>query len=237
MTFLPVCDRSKAIREKIVSQLKKSCDQITLKDLQSIKRLSIRGGGFKSLKSGDFSGLNELKDLDMSWNYLGTFPLEILNLTNLEKLNMNGVGFYSIPPGIGKLKKLKDIRVMDNELSHFPAEFYNLEDIEVLLIGENNFKTLPSEIGNFKKLRRINLVNNPIEKIHPEFKNVGIETDNQYGVKITLNTEMLKLMEKSKFVSDMPHVGWLIQDNKGIFVPADKKTKKKKIRIPRRASG
>ena len=58
-----ICDRTEQVRDAILDQLPdiSDCALVTGTDLRSITRLSLSEKGITTLKSGDFSGLSNLR--------------------------------------------------------------------------------------------------------------------------------------------------------------------------------
>jgi hypothetical protein len=86
--------------------------------------------------------LSKLKNLSISGLAMGTLPIEIADLSNLESLEFNGGGFFGgltgpIPSEIAKLGKLTDVQLRSNSLTGLvPAlPFAQYTDACVLAAG------------------------------------------------------------------------------------------------------
>jgi hypothetical protein len=108
--------------------------------------------------------MTDLEELDLSENELTELPKDILRLTKLRVLVLEGKAFdYSnhwtaLPPWIGDLGAL-----------------------EVLDLGDGKFSSLPPEIGKLTKLRYLNLYRVPIRRLPQEFASLEALEELQLG--------------------------------------------------------
>ena len=82
-----ICDRTGQVRETILDQLPDTgdCAAVTDTDLSGITRLALSEKGITTLKSGDFSGLSNLRHLNLVDNELSALPDGIFDdLTGLQ---------------------------------------------------------------------------------------------------------------------------------------------------------
>lgn len=103
-------------------------------------------------------------------NLDGILPVEIGNLTMLEKLDLseNAIG-GSIPEEIGQLVKLKSLNITKNKFEgEIPLTIKNLVELEELNAQNNRFKLFPVEICQLAKLEVIHLENNEISSLPGE---------------------------------------------------------------------
>lgn len=124
---------------------------IELKNLMKLQYLALWGTQLEVLPDWICS-LAELRGL-----YLGgvervqKLPENIGNLTNLEKLYLNGTGVRELPESFSKLAKLKDLLLYDTEVKRFPP------------------------LSRMEHLVSCNLSNMVLEKIPREFINAKME--------------------------------------------------------------
>ena len=105
--------------------------------------------------------------LDLGGQKLKKFPLEILKLTNLQKLILYSNGFSAIPEEIAQLKNLQYIDLYDNHLSDLPQGFTQLQNLEYLDLGDNYFREMPPELFDLPKLKDLYLYGNKLRRLHP----------------------------------------------------------------------
>jgi Leucine-rich repeat (LRR) protein len=96
------------------------------------------------------SSMTKLESLDLSRNYVGFFPTQITNLTNLEDLNLSYNSITgSIPPEIALLTNLKRLDLNVNSFTgSIPTEIGLMTNVEDLYLERNSFTgSIPTEIG------------------------------------------------------------------------------------------
>ena len=92
-TSLPVNERTPQVRDAIVAAIPDvdAADDVTETHLATISRLYLRNTGISELKTGDFSGLTGLTNLNLYNNVLRTLPVSIFDgLTSLSQLRLEG---------------------------------------------------------------------------------------------------------------------------------------------------
>ena len=90
--FVPVSDRTPAVRDAIVAAVPNVIDaaKVTESQVASITDLNLRGKGISTLKTGDFSGMTALTSLNLFRNNLSSLPPGIFDgLTALSTLRLN----------------------------------------------------------------------------------------------------------------------------------------------------
>ena len=90
---LGVSDRTTQVRDAIVAAVPNVTDaaDVTAGHLREIGTLDLRNDGITGLKTGDFSGLTNLRSLNLFGNMLSTLPNGIFNgLTSLRSLRLGG---------------------------------------------------------------------------------------------------------------------------------------------------
>ncbi len=92
-TVLPVSDRTAQVRDAIVAAVSSvnDAEDITDTHLAEITSLDFRSAGITELKTGDFSGLTGLTNLNLYGNMLNSLPVGIFDgLTSLTNLRLGG---------------------------------------------------------------------------------------------------------------------------------------------------
>ncbi len=99
--FLPVCHRTKSVRDFIEQSLSKTCDTIVAEDLLSIKRIDVGGTNTREFKTDDFTGL-----------------------TNLEILNIRSNPYTTLPEGLfTDLVNMNTLVIIATSLRYYPDDF------------------------------------------------------------------------------------------------------------------
>jgi Leucine-rich repeat (LRR) protein len=84
-----------------------------------------------------------------------TFPSQILQLENLEKLEINNNSFMEFPETITELITLKKLVFFQNLLEVIPPSITKLHNLETLSIIHCNLKEFPTAIVELKKLKEL----------------------------------------------------------------------------------
>lgn len=106
--------------------------------------------------------------LDLQNLRLEEFPSEILSLTYLEVLFLDGNRFMSIPNKIQNLKALQVLNLGANNLKKFPSEILKLTNLKELHLYSNELTSIPSEIRDLKQLRGLWLESNSFSEFPTE---------------------------------------------------------------------
>lgn len=123
--FLPVCERTPAVRDFLSKGLEKSCDAITEADLATIKRVAVPDENISLFKVGDFSGLPNL---------------EILNITSNPIVELQEGLFAGLP-------RLKTLVVFSTKIKQLPDDFLvGLDQLENIHIFDNPFRTISESV-------------------------------------------------------------------------------------------
>ena len=139
-----ICDRTPQVRDAILAKLTdvSDCAAVTDADLGGITGelvLSIRE--ILVLKSGDFEGLANLDDLQLTDSGLETLPEDVFDgLTGLTSLYIvRNNALETLPQGIfDGLTSLRALHLAENSLSDLPeAVFGGLASLESLQLGGN----------------------------------------------------------------------------------------------------
>jgi Leucine-rich repeat (LRR) protein len=108
------------------------------------------------------------QELDLVYSEIDSIPSEIGQLTELEKLRLNGNNLTSVPPEIGRLKNLKYLSLSDNKLLSLPSGIFELSELERLDISFNKLTMLDPRIAQLTNLEQLNLYNNRLVSLCTE---------------------------------------------------------------------
>lgn len=143
--------------------------------------------------------LQSLKHLDLHHHEITSIPSEIVKLSGLEELMLNGNKLSGgIPEEICRLTKLRELDLSSNNLSgEMPSGMGALTNLEVLNLGTNDISgKIPVGIGNLRNLRELNLYGNKLSG------NIPAE------LSFLENLEHLALQD-NKLTGTIPYVGYL----------------------------
>ena len=138
-----VCDRTPQVRDEILRQISGvgDCAEVTDDDLSGVSRiLSLSSRDIVALKAGDFSGLGNLRELDLWRNQLSTLPAGIFSgLGNLTRLVLGENQLSTLPSGVfSGLGNLEYLSLWNNRLTALPAGvFSGLGSLEALWLLAN----------------------------------------------------------------------------------------------------
>ena len=123
--FLPVCQRTAAVKTALEQLTQKTCDAIGESDLANIPRVTVAGKGIKAFNADDFTGLKGLEILNIRSNPYTEFPLGLLR----------------------DLAHLKTLVIISTSLTTYPEDFlaYNPE-IENLHAFRNKVTRIPEAV-------------------------------------------------------------------------------------------
>ncbi|MCK5762671.1 MAG: leucine-rich repeat domain-containing protein, partial [Clostridiales bacterium] len=100
--------------------------------------------------------------LDLSHQYRTKFPMELLTLKNLQKLDLSGGEFENIPDEIWNFEDLVELSL---NISIIPKEIKNLKRLRLLEISGKDLKKIPDEISEFALLETLIISNCEICKL------------------------------------------------------------------------
>ncbi|XP_077651595.1 leucine-rich repeat-containing protein 63 [Urocitellus parryii] len=112
--------------------------------------------GFFLLYCPDFSPLaSQLIYLNLSFNDLREFPIEILCLKNLQILKMRNNPIKEIPSEIQYLKFLRIFSIAFNYIHVLPNGLFSLAHLEELDISYNEITSIPNDIQKLRSLDKL----------------------------------------------------------------------------------
>ncbi len=109
--------------------------------------------------------LDRLQRLDLSGNQLKFIPESIGQLNKLQGLQFSGNQLTALPLAVANLRQLREIYAGRNLITRLPGDISRLEELEVLHLENNRIGDLPSGFGNLKRLRDVNLASNRLRHL------------------------------------------------------------------------
>ncbi len=152
-----ICDRTPAVWVEIARVTRTfRCEDVRPSHLTGIQKLDVSHRRVKSLKAGDFSGLDSLELLNLSDNELNDLPDGIFReLGQLRELVLAGNSLTALPQGIfEELDSLERLWLLDNSFTSWPAgTFQILGSLKDLYLQSNPLTSLP--VGVFRGLNNL----------------------------------------------------------------------------------
>jgi internalin A len=116
-------------------------------DYPKCKYLSIQGNKLKKFPVS-VSSVNTLIKLNLSENQISSIEDDaFLGLENLEELDLSFNELTYLPSSLGALTKLKKLNLSGNRIRSLPKEFENLVSLESLGLDGNPIERVPIEIS------------------------------------------------------------------------------------------
>lgn len=111
---------------------------------------------------------------------LQKFPLEILSLKNLERLDISRNYIKELPIEISQLKRLHYLNVAQNFLSSLPAEMSSMV-LDTLILWDNSIREFDESFKNldlnYLDIRAIQMTRSEQKRIKQIFPNTRIRKD------------------------------------------------------------
>uniref|UniRef100_A0A2C9KTQ7 Leucine-rich repeat-containing protein 63 n=1 Tax=Biomphalaria glabrata TaxID=6526 RepID=A0A2C9KTQ7_BIOGL len=146
-------------------------ESITPSELAILDTL-MSGGTALSLKAHFIDTLPDITPmsttlvyLNLSFNNFQYFPLEVLDISNLEILKLRNNPLTELPPDIIKLKKLRVLIVSFCLLTALPLPFFEMPALEDLGLNYNKLTSLPNEISLLRTLKVLDLEGNQLHAL------------------------------------------------------------------------
>ncbi|CAI0421867.1 unnamed protein product [Linum tenue] len=96
------------------------------------------------------SSLENLKELDVSFNELEAVPESLCFATSLVKMNVgnNFADLKYLPRSIGNLANLEELDISNNQIRFLPDSFRLLAKLRVLRVEENPLELPPRHVAD-----------------------------------------------------------------------------------------
>ncbi len=143
--------------------------------LKQLRYLNLAGNQLSALPEG-FGAFTELEELNLNLNKLKNFPAALTGLTKLKHLDLGLNEGSSLPATIGNLAQLEYLNLdgnfftkPDKKIKTLPIEICNLKNLKTLSVKDNVIETLPDCIGSLTKLEKLDLRDNLISSFGAGF--------------------------------------------------------------------
>lgn len=181
------CFYPKALKASVEKELKKSCSEITVKEMAQVKKLKFETSkdisrietedikNFAHLLSLDFSGnknlteipnfvysLPQLEHLDISSTGISNFDSKLCRMKNLESLigKNNSYKNNEIPFHTFCLENLKTLDMSNSGIIYIDEYIYYLTHLNHLYLKENSLFTIPLSLNMMSSLKTLDLREN-----------------------------------------------------------------------------
>jgi len=111
---------------------------------------------------GSFSGMKNLKVLELGDNHISSLPDDIGILSRLEILNLSHNKLSRLPESVGELPSLKILDLSGNSIENLPDKFQSAKVIESFFMEKNYLKTLPSWFDSLFSIVNLGLADNQL---------------------------------------------------------------------------
>ena len=162
-----VCARTSQVVTEILNRVSgiNDCANITTAHLNAITVLFLNRKQLTTLKAGDFSGLNNLIQLEFTNNQLTTLDSNIFSgLNNLTHLQLAVNQLTTLDSNIfSGLNSLKVLQLQSNELTSLDSNIFSgLNNLKTLDLRWNELASLPTGIfAGLSSLTSLDLASNP----------------------------------------------------------------------------
>lgn len=112
------------------------------------------GNRLESTIGGYMLRLNPLLDGDLKGESL---PEEVLDIQQLVYLDVSGMGFTSLPAGIGRCGTLSTLILTSNALTSLPEGIGELGSLKKLIVKGNPLTSLPASLANCPELKLVDV--------------------------------------------------------------------------------
>ncbi|KAJ6653510.1 hypothetical protein lerEdw1_009182, partial [Lerista edwardsae] len=129
--------------------------------LQQLEELDLSFNRLRRLPEEALGRLQQLRTLDVDHNQLPSFPRVLLELAALEELDCSGNRLLqALPEGISSLRRLKILWLSGTGLATLPEGLCQLGALESLMLDGNHLRALPAGFGSLQRLKMLNLSSN-----------------------------------------------------------------------------
>jgi internalin A len=135
-----------------------------LRQLQQLEELNLSFNTIKALPEW-IGQLSNLTSLNLSNNQLNYLPEWISQLSNINSLDLSLNTINYLPEWIGQLSNINSLNLSLNTIDTLPEWIGQLSNLTSLNLNYNQIKTLPESIGQLSNLTSLNLSNNQINTL------------------------------------------------------------------------
>ncbi len=138
-----------------------------IEDKDRVVKLSLRKKKLKSFPM-EILEMKNLQFLDISKNSIKELPDSIIKLTKLQFFICSKTGLERVPTNFGELSNLKHLDLSQNEIAILPYSIGGLTKLEYADFWDNNLDEFPSTMSDLVSLKKMDLRNILISKTKQE---------------------------------------------------------------------
>ena len=158
-------------------------------------------------------------ELRLQGLHLPYFPLSILKLIGLEKLNFKLSNLVKIHKSLGNLKNLEYLDLSYNKLKNFPTSFLGLKSLKFLNLEGNKIEGLDSWWHDFKNLEYVCLYNNTVGDKEQNQNPISIDyIDNGLDFKDSITPKYIQVKKIKEleylYIKDAAVINYLFEEKK-----------------------
>ena len=138
-------------------------------NLTSLVSLTLQALQMSKLEDGAFNGIQGLEQLDLSYNFLPDFPMELQRLKELKRLKLYTNEIMNLKNNtFASLTKLQKLLIGVNDIGLIePGAFNGLEDsLEEINLYLNPLRYVPTDaLSDLRHLKKLSLVKNSLSEV------------------------------------------------------------------------
>jgi Leucine-rich repeat (LRR) protein len=122
---------------------------------ENVEELNLSENDLQNTDLSILSKLNKLKSISFQSCKLRDFPIVVLGLKGLNKLNIFGNRIKQLPEQLYELNGLTELEVGANDLVSISSNIYKLTQLKSFGFDQTKIRTLPTTIVRLKHLKEI----------------------------------------------------------------------------------
>ncbi|GAA5033322.1 hypothetical protein GCM10011506_25400 [Marivirga lumbricoides] len=137
--------------------------EFSLAKFPRLEILNLKGNKLKVIISMENS--KNLNHIDLSENRLGSIPeiSGLYTLNNLKELDLSGNFLPMLDPSFDKLDNLKVLKLGNNKIIHFPLVLLKMKSLEEVDLSYNSLTKIPEKLEKKDNLKYLDVTGNDLE--------------------------------------------------------------------------
>jgi len=168
---------------------------VPLSAITELATLDLQGNPLDSIADDAFTGLKNLRVLDLSRTKLKRLPASVGGCSLLSDLRVSQASLTKLPQSIGKLQALQTLDVSGNALTELTDAILECSNLQSINVSKNKIKALPGGLYRLRTLQTLKANSNLLTAL-PD----------------TLTSTALRIIEvdSNKIVSVSPSIGMIV---------------------------